>query len=68
MTPDDRRVLSDLYDGDKRVRDAVTRRLAAGRTIPHPLNNVHYADGVSLCRHAKRHGQWQFCNQEVRSA
>ncbi|MCY1718432.1 hypothetical protein OVA26_15970 [Microbacterium sp. SL62] len=57
--------LSDLYDADKRARDADARRLAAQKSIPHPLQNVAYADGASMCRHAKRHKPFQFCNQAV---
>ena len=59
--------LSDLYDADKRTRDAVVQRLASTSTIPHPLNNVQYADGISPCRHAKKHQSGQVCNQEVRA-
>lgn len=57
--------LSDLYDADRRTRDPKIRELA-GRPIPHPLNNVQYADGVSKCRHAKKHHRFQPCRQEVR--
>ena len=38
--------LSDLYDADKRTRDPLIARLAAESTIPHPLYEVRYADGV----------------------
>lgn len=58
--------LSDLYDADRRATDPVVRRLAAAMTIPHPLNNVEYADGISRCRHAAKHGPWDPCRQEVR--
>ena len=46
--------LAELYDADKRTRDPRIRELAAKYTIPHPLNNVQYADGISWCRHAKK--------------
>ncbi len=58
--------LSDLYDADRRVRDPEARRLAGEMTIPHPLNNVRYADGISPCRHAKRHQRFELCRQAVR--
>ena len=57
--------LSDLYDADKRTRDPEVRRLAGTRTIPHPLNNVQYADGISRCRHAKKHTRFESCRQAV---
>lgn len=38
--------LSDLYDADRRTRDEVAARLASWMTIPHPLYEVRYADGV----------------------
>lgn len=58
--------LSELYDADKRTRDPQIRALAAKRPIPHPLNNVQYADGISRCRHATTHERFQYCPQEVR--
>lgn len=58
--------LSDLYDADRRVTDPVVARLSAEKTIPHPLNNVAYADGISPCRHGKKHGPFEACRQEVR--
>jgi len=58
--------LSDLYDADRRVTDPVVAHLAAEKTIPHPLNNVAYADGISPCRHGKKHGPFEACRQEVR--
>lgn len=58
--------LADLYDADKRKRDPQIRELAAKNTIPHPLNNVQYADGISHCRHAKRHQPFQLCQQTIR--
>lgn len=57
--------LSDLYDADRRTKDAEARKLAAETTIPHPLNNVYYADAISPCRHAKRHRPGELCRQEV---
>lgn len=62
------RTLADLYDADLRTRDETTRRLAAMLPVPHPLNNVRYADGVSPCRHSRRHDRWEPCRQEVRPA
>lgn len=58
--------LSDLYDADYRATHPEAARLAAEKTIPHPLNNVQYADGISSCRHAKKHQRFQYCPQEVR--
>lgn len=58
--------LSDLYDADYRATHPEAARLAAEQTIPHPLNNVQYADGISSCRHAKKHYRFQCCTQEVR--
>src|SRR5699024_2767929 len=49
-----------------RVTDPVVARLSAEKTIPHPLNNVAYADGISPCRHGKKHGPFEACRQEVR--
>lgn len=60
--------LSELYDADKRTRDPEIRALAAELSIPHPLNNVQYADGISRCRHAKKHEWFQYCSQEVRAS
>jgi len=57
--------LADLYDADFRAKNVEAHRLAAESTIPHPLNNVEYADAVSPCRHAKRHLPGQLCRQEV---
>jgi hypothetical protein len=62
---DRRYTLSSLYDADVRTKDPVARRLAGETKIPHPLNNVQYADGISKCRHSKRHGRWQWCAQQV---
>ncbi|HEU5223038.1 MAG TPA: hypothetical protein VFU07_05080 [Candidatus Lumbricidophila sp.] len=76
--PEQTFVLADLYDADKRRRNPMIAKLASTHTIPHPLNNTVYAapkrDGelssrgtaVSPCRHAKRHKQFECCNQEVR--
>lgn len=58
--------LAELYDADKRTRDPQIRELAAKITIPHPLNNVQYADGISHCRHEKRHQPFQLCQQTIR--
>lgn len=58
--------LADLYNADKRTRDPQIRELAAKNTIPHPLNNVQYADGISHCRHAKKHQSFQLCHQAIR--
>lgn len=57
--------LSDLYSATYRATHPDAMKLAAKTSIPHPLNNVQYADGISRCRHAKRHTQFQVCNQEV---
>jgi hypothetical protein len=54
--------LSDLYDADLRAAEPVARNLAAELTIPHPLNNVAYADGMLACTHAKRHTQLEKCS------
>lgn len=40
------RLLSELFDGDKARRDVVIARLRETVTIPHPLHEVRYADGV----------------------
>lgn len=56
--------LSDFYDADLRAKDPAAMQFAAEQMIPHPLNNVQYADGISQCRHAKRHKQHQACRQE----
>jgi len=58
--------LADLYDADKRTRNAEVRRLALNVDVPHPLNNVLYADGISPCRHSKRHERYDSCRHEVR--
>lgn len=58
--------LSDLYNADQRTHDPKIRGLAEEIFIPHPLNNVQYADGVSKCRHGKKHERFQLCHQEVR--
>lgn len=58
--------LADLYDADRRRRDLQVHQIADDQTIPHPLNNVSYADGISACRHAKKHTHYQLCRQEVR--
>lgn len=47
--------LSTLYSADARRTDPVVARLAREESIPHPLNNVHYADGISTCPHARKH-------------
>lgn len=39
--------LSDLYNADQRTRDPEIRELTEKNLIPHPLNNVQYADGIS---------------------
>ncbi len=59
--------LADLYNADKRVRNLTVARLASEHRVPHPLNNVQYADGISRCRHSKRHERFDLCRQEVRS-
>lgn len=58
--------LSDLYSADFRANHPEAMKLAGEVAIPHPLNNVQYADGISLCRHAKKHRQGDFCPQEFR--
>jgi hypothetical protein len=58
--------LSDLYSANFRANHPVAMKLAASMPIPHPINNVRYADGISRCRHAKRHTQFRLCSQEVR--
>lgn len=58
-------LLSDLYDADRRATDPEVRRMATEKTIPHPLNNVQYADGISRCRHAKTHERFELCRQQV---
>ncbi|MUU73404.1 hypothetical protein [Pseudarthrobacter sp. GA104] len=58
--------LSDLYNADQRTRDPQIRELTKKNLIPHPLNNVQYADGISKCRHGRKHDQFQLCRQEVR--
>lgn len=40
-------VLADLYDADKRTRNAEVRHLAGIYRIPHPLSSVRYADGTA---------------------
>ena len=62
----ERLTLRDLYDADKRVTVEAARGIAAAIPIPHPLNNVQYADGISPCRHAGHHARFQYCPQEVR--
>lgn len=57
--------LSDLYDADQRTKSAEVRKLAAESTVPHPLNNVQYADAISPCRHAKRHHRFDICRQQI---
>lgn len=57
---------SDLYDADQRSTNDQVRQVATTYLIPHPLNNVQYADGISRCRHAKKRGKWAACQQEVR--
>lgn len=39
--------LSDLYNADFRAKNVVAMKLAATTPVPHPLNNVQYADGIS---------------------
>lgn len=58
--------LCDLYDAEQRTRDPKIHEVASTSLIPHPLNNVAYADGVSRCRHARTHDRFQSCRQEVR--
>ena len=59
--------LSDMYDADKRITDEQVRRVAeSGWLVPHPLNNVQYADGISVCRHAKKHKAHEACMQKIR--
>ncbi|MGI8307050.1 hypothetical protein [Saccharopolyspora hattusasensis] len=55
-----------LSGADRRTRDPKVRELATKTTIPHPLNNVQYADGISKCCHAKKHQRFQRCPQQVR--
>ena len=59
--------LSDIHSANYRARHPKAMQYAAKTAIPHPLNNVQYADGISLCRHAKRHVQFDLCQQEVRA-
>jgi len=40
-------VLADLYNADKRVRDAEVKQVAGNFRIPHPLPRVQYADGTA---------------------
>lgn len=40
-------VLADLYDADKRTRNAEVRHVASNFRIPHPLPRVKYADGTA---------------------
>jgi len=40
-------VLADLYDADKRTREAEVQKVAGNYRIPHPLPRVQYADGIS---------------------
>ncbi|WP_394941210.1 hypothetical protein [Psychromicrobium sp. YIM B11713] len=47
--------LTELHDADGRTRDPRIRELAAKNTIRHLLNNIQYADGISRCRHSKKH-------------
>jgi len=44
--PITRRPFSDLFDADKARRDPVIVRLRETVTIPHPLHEVQYGDGV----------------------
>jgi hypothetical protein len=60
--------ITDLCDADARTRDPRVREMASVYLIPHPLNNVEYADGSSRCRHAKKHGRFQACQQELRAS
>lgn len=60
--------LADLSSANFRASNPEAMKLAAEVQIPHPLNNVKYADGISRCRHAKRHVQFQACNQQVRKS
>lgn len=57
--------LAELYNADKRTGDPQIRGLAEKITIPHPLNNVQYSDGISSCRHAKRHQRFGHCPQKI---
>lgn len=57
--------LAALYDPDQRSTNRVVRQLARTVFIPHPLNNVVYTDGVSSCRHAKKHHRFENCTHEV---
>lgn len=47
--------LADLYDADLRTRDEIVRTLAKRTPIPHPLEEVQYADGIKACTHARKH-------------
>ncbi|WP_159622700.1 hypothetical protein [Ruania rhizosphaerae] len=60
--------LADIYNADVRSVHTDARQLAAKVYIPHPLNGVQYADGISPCRHAKEHTRWEACGHEVRPA
>lgn len=51
-----------LYDADLRAADPVVQDLAAELTIPHPLKNVAYADGMLACTHAKWHTRLERCS------
>lgn len=55
MSHRDRIRLSDLYSGDRRTTDERVRGLADRKTIPHPLQGVHYADGTMPGSHARRY-------------
>lgn len=48
------RSLTDVYDADLRITDPLTTELVAKVTIPHPLLDVEYADGVYSCPHKPR--------------
>lgn len=46
--------LSDLYDADRRRRDAEVTSAAERVLIPHPLHGIQYGDGTDTCTHARR--------------
>jgi hypothetical protein len=52
-------VLADLYDADKRTRDADVRKVCSNYRIPHPLPRVKYADGTSSASAGREvHSPW----------
>lgn len=57
--------LSDLYSANVRANYPEAMRLAAELTIPHPLKNVQYADGIIPCTHAKKHKPFEPCQWDT---